>query len=167
MGLLSPHETIVWEKFHQGLPTGEIASKQKDEEWTLAYVSRVLNRARKKIKTTLTKHAASHRLDTDSILDYNGILIGFDYAANSEVYIIFTIKLGVVVWYKHASYAGKLCPNCPKEKECRETLDTILEEYNITLRPQEKKLNMTDQSITIFNKLIAKEPLRYKRKKEE
>jgi hypothetical protein len=59
-----------------------------------------------------------------------------------------------------------LCPDCPKESECREILDTILEEYNIQLRPDEEELLMTQQSIAILNKLAAKQIPRYKRKKE-
>ena len=82
------------------------------------------------------------------------------------MYIVFTEKLGIIVWYKHDSYAGKLCPDCPKESECREILDTILEEYSITLRPDEEELLMTQQSIAILNKLAAKQIPRYKRKKE-
>jgi hypothetical protein len=38
----------------------------------------------------------------------------------------------------------------PKEVECRETLDTIIEEYNIPLRPDEKSLYMTQQAIAVF-----------------
>jgi len=135
-----------------------------EEDWSPAYVSRVLNRARKKIAKALNEQASSHRLDVESLLDYKGILIGFDYQANAQVYIVFTMKLGVIVWYRHDSYAGKLCPECPKEAECRETLDTIMGEYNITLRPDEEQLPMTQQSIAIFNKLAAKEIPRYKRK---
>ena len=91
------------------------------------------------------------------------MLIGFDYQANTQVYIVFTMKLGVVVWYKHDSYAGKLCPECPKQKECRETLDTIIEEYGIRLRPDEEELPMTQQSVAIFHKLAAKQIPRYQR----
>ena len=129
-------------------------------------MSRVLNRARKKVAEALEEHAKSHRLDIESLLDYKGLLIGFDYQANAQVYIVFTEKLGIIVWYKHDSYAGKLCPDCPKESECREILDTILEEYSITLRPDEEGLLMTQQSIAILNKLAAKQIPRYKRKKE-
>jgi hypothetical protein len=126
-------------------------------------VSRVLNRARKKIAKTLKEHANSHRLDIETLLDYKGLLIGFDYQTSSQVYIIFTEKFGPVVWYKHDSYAGKLCPDCPKEEECRETLDTITHEHKIQLRADEKQLYMTEQSIAIFNKLAAKETPRYRR----
>ena len=45
-------------------------------------------------------------------------------------------------------------------------MDTILEEYNIQLRPDEEELLMTQQSIAILNKLAAKQIPRYKRKKE-
>jgi hypothetical protein len=165
MGLLSTHESIVWKQFHSGKPTSDIAEESK-EEWTPSYVSRVLNRTRKKIAKALKEHAKSHRLDIETLLDYKGLLIGFDYQANAKVYIVFTEKLGIIVWYKHDSYAGKLCPDCPKEHECREILDTILEEYNITLRPDEEKLLMTQQSIAILNKLAAKQVPRYKRKTE-
>jgi hypothetical protein len=164
MGLLSPHEEIVWQKFQAGHTTGTIADSMKTEKWTHAYVSRVLNRAREKIGKTLRSHARSMRLDIESVLDYKGLLLGFDYAANSQVYIIFTLKMGVIVWYKHASYAGKLCPECPKKNECRESLDTIMEEFHLQLRLDEEQTPMTEQAIAIFNKLAAKEIPRYKRK---
>ena len=196
---LSTHEAIVWWEFQQGKSTGEIAEDYQEErsipsyvQQTLgessngkisfgdaAYVSRVLNRARNKIEKILSDNANSHRLDVESLLDYKGLLIGFDYQASAAVYIVFTMKLGPVVWYKHDSYAGKLCDGtpydrpaedtrnldpCPKRLECREILDTIMEEYAITLRPDEEELYMTQQSIAIFNKLAAKEIPRYKRR---
>ena len=162
MTLLSNHESKVWQEFHKGKTTSEIAEETPD--WTPAYTSRVLNRARDKITKALQEHAKSHRLDVESLQDYKGLLIGFDYQANAQVYIIYTEADGVVVWYRHDSYAGKLCPECPKEAECRETLDTIAMEYNIELRPDEASLYMTRQSTAIFNKLAAKEIPRYKRR---
>ena len=163
---LSPDEEDVWKKFQKGMSTSEIASLSDPKEWSVSYVSRVLNRARKKIVKVLEEHAKSHRLDIESILDYQGILIGFDYAANTQVYIVFTINLGVVVWYKHDSYAGKLCPDCPNESDCWETLSTITKEYAINLREDEMGQPMTQKSITIFNKLVMKEIPRYKRIKK-
>ncbi|UCG44584.1 MAG: hypothetical protein JSV58_04040 [Candidatus Bathyarchaeota archaeon] len=165
MGLLSNHESIVWREFQKGRPTSDIAN-EVGREWSPSYVSRVLTRTRKKITEALKERAKSHRLDTESILDYKGLLIGFDYQANAQVYILFTEKLGIIVWYKHDSYAGKLCPDCPKESECREILDTVMNEYSIALRPDERELLMTQQSIAILNKLAAKEIPRYKRRKE-
>jgi len=135
--------------------------------WSPAYVSRVLNRARKKIEKTLREHATSHRLDVESVLDYKGLLIGFDYQANTQVYIVFTMALGVVTWYRHDSYAGRPCSECPKEAECRKTLDTIIKEYNLALRSNEQELPMTEQSIVVFHKLAAKEVPRYRRKESE
>jgi hypothetical protein len=166
VGLLSNHESIVWREFHKGKATSDIAN-ESSEQWSPSYVSRVLSRTRKKIADALKKHANSHRLDIESLLDYKGLLIGFDYQTNSQVYILFTEKQGIIVWYNHDSYASKLCPECPKESECREILDTILGEYNINLRSDEKELLMTQQSIAILNKLAAKEIPRYKRKKED
>jgi hypothetical protein len=163
MGLLSSHESIVWREFQRGKTTSEIAEDHTAEGWSAAYVSRVLNRARKKIAKALKEHANSHRLDVEALLDYKGLLIGFDYQTSAQVYIIFTEQLGIIVWYKHDSYGGKLCPDCPKEDECKETLDTIIQEHDIQLRDDEKQLYMTDQSIAIFNKLAAKETPRYKR----
>lgn len=163
MGLLSRDESIVWQEFQREKSTSAIAEDHTADGWSAAYVSRVLNRARKKIAKALNEHANSHRLDIESLLDYKGLLIGFDYQTSSQVYIIFTERLGIIVWYKHGSYAGKLCPACPKENECRETLDAIIQEHNIQLRDDEKQLYMTDQSIAIFNKLAAKETPRYKR----
>lgn len=163
MGLLSNQEVLVWSEFHKGKSTSSI-SEDLEKQWSPAYVSRVLNRARNKISKALREHANSHRLDVESLLDYKGLLIGFDYQANAPVYMVYTEKLGIVVWYKHNSYAGKLCPDCPKESECKEVLDTITSDYKITLRPDEKEKSMTQKSIAIFNKLASKEVPRYKRK---
>lgn len=164
MSLLSDHESIVWNEFQSGKPTGTIAEESGPEGWSTSYVSRVLNRARRKISDELEECAKSHRLDVDSLLDYKGLLIGFDYQANAPVYIVYTESQGLIVWYKHESYAGKLCPECPKEEECREALDAIIREYHIELRGDEEELPMTEQSIAIFNKLAAKEVPRYGRK---
>ncbi|NLE04057.1 MAG: hypothetical protein GX638_04535 [Crenarchaeota archaeon] len=164
MSLLSKDETIVWSQFQKGKNTSTIAEQQKTRQWSSAYVSRVLNRARKKISKELKKHANSHRLDIESIIDYKGLLIGFDYQTSTQVYIAYTEKFGIIVWYKHDSYAQHLCPECPKEKECKDTLNTIILEHDLQLRADEKQLDMTKQSITIFNKLAAKEMPRYKRK---
>jgi hypothetical protein len=165
MGLLSNHESIVWQDFHNGKSSAMIADEREEESWSPAYVSRVLNRARKKISKALREHANSHRLDVESLLDYKGMLIGFDYQANAQVYIVYTEGLGIIVWYRHEDYAGKLCPECPKEAECREALDTISWEYKISLRPDEESLPMTKLSTAILNKLAAKEIPRYKRKR--
>lgn len=164
MGLLSTHEAIVWREFQNGNSTSTIADNRDEENWSPAYVSRVLNRARRKISRALEEHANSHRLDVESLLDYKGLLIGFDYQANAQVYIVYTEKLGILVWYRHDSYAGKLCPECPKEGECEEALEAIMEEYDISLRPDEEELPMTQRSIEVFNKLAAKEIPRYKRR---
>lgn len=156
----------MWKEFQKGKTTRKIANKS-NKEWSPSYVSRVLNRTRKKITKALEEHAKSHRLDIESLLDYKGLLIGFDYQTNAQVYILFTEKLGIIVWYKHSSYAGKLCPDCPKEAECTEILNTIIQEYNINLRADEKNLLMTKKSTSILNKLASKQIPRYKRIKEE
>jgi hypothetical protein len=167
LGQLSEHESIVWREFQKGKPTGQIAEEHSRESWSPAYISKVLNKARSKIRKLLEEQALSHRLDVESLLDYKGLLIGFDYQANSQVYIAYTEKLGVVVWYKHESFAGKLCQSCPKEADCRETLDVLMSEYDIQLRADEEALPMTLRSIAIFNRLAAKESPRYRRKEEE
>ena len=164
MSLLSKHESTVWAQFHQGYSTSEIAENNPEDKWTPGYTSRVLNRARGKIRKTLEDHAKSHRLDITSVQDYKGILIGFDFQANTQVYIVYTEKHGVLVWYKHDSYGDKLCHECPSEVECRDTLDTIIQEYNLTLRTEEQELPMTALSIVVFNRLAAKEIPRYRRK---
>lgn len=164
MGLLSGHESLVWREFQRGKSTSKISEDHEADGFSPSYVSRVLNRARKKISKTLVEHSNSHRLDVESLLDYKGLLIGFDYQASAQVYIVYTEKLGIIVWYKHDSYAGKLCPECPKKKECKEALQAVVEEYNIELRPDEKSLPMTQRAIAVFNKLTAKDVPRYRRK---
>jgi hypothetical protein len=165
MGLLSNHEAMVWQEFHKGKSTSLIASNHEDENWSSQYVSRVLNRARKKIVKVLSEHADSHRLDVESLQDYKGLLIGFDYQTNAQVYIVYTESQDVIVWYRHDSYAGKQCPECPKESDCQEALNAIIKEYGIVLRPDEEELPMTRRSSAIFNKLAAKEIPRYQRGK--
>ncbi len=77
-------------------------------------MSRVLSRAREKIAKALEEHAKSHRLDIESLLDYKGLLIGFDYQANAQVYILFTESLGIIVWYKHDFLRRQAVSRVPK-----------------------------------------------------
>jgi hypothetical protein len=165
MGLLSSDEAKVWNEFQHGNPTGVIA-EESDENWNPSYVSRVLNRARRKISDALEKHAFSHRLDVESLQDYKGLLIGFDYQANAQVYIVYTECLGILVWYKHDSYGGLECNQCPKMVECTEVIKTIIDEYNIDLRKDEIELPLTARAVAVFNKLAAKEVPRYQRNRE-
>lgn len=145
-----------------------------------AYISRVLSRAKSKIEETLKQHANSHRLDVESVNGEKGLLTGFDYQANTNVYIVFTLSLGVIVWYEHSDYGGKLCDGtpfgpdvrtdgkaCPKREECRETLDTILTEYDLSLNTREEELYMTEQSVRVFAKLGQKQLPRYQRETQE
>jgi hypothetical protein len=145
-----------------------------------AYVSRVLSRAKSKIEDSLRQHANSHRLDIENVDGEKGLLTGFDYQANTNVYIVFTLGYGVIVWYEHTNYGGKLCDGsaynsqaksdgspCPKVEECRETLDAILDEYNLRLNPKEEDMFMTEQSVRIFGKLGAKPLPRYQRETTE
>ncbi|MBN2229370.1 MAG: hypothetical protein JW779_07220 [Candidatus Thorarchaeota archaeon] len=153
---------------------------QRMQFTSAAYVSRVLSRAKSKIEDSLKQHANSHRLDIENVNGEKGILTGFDYQANTNVYIVFTLGLGVIIWYEHTNYGGKLCDGtpvdkskksdgkpCPKVEECRETLDTILKEYNLTLNPKEEEMYMTEQSVRIFGKLGAKQLPRYQRETQE
>jgi len=94
------------------------------------------------------------------------LLIGFDYQANAQVYIVYTEEMGIIVWYKHESYGGEPCHRCPKEAECQEALDVVMGEYDLELRPDEEELPMTEKSTAIFNKLAAKESPRYQRNRE-
>ncbi|TFF92586.1 hypothetical protein EU545_00575, partial [Candidatus Thorarchaeota archaeon] len=154
----------------------ELAKIRSVQFSSSAYVSRVLSRAKSKIEETLKEHANSHRLDIENVNGEKGLLTGFDYQANTNVYIVFTLSLGVIVWYEHTDYGGKLCDgapfspdaktdggSCPKREECRETLDTILREYKLSLNTREEELYMTEQSIRIFAKLGQKQLPRYQR----
>lgn len=145
-----------------------------------AYVSRILSRAKSKIEDSLKQHANSHRLDIENVDGETGLLTGFDYQANTNVYIVFTLGFGVIVWYEHSNYGGKLCDGspfdseqktdgspCPKLEECRETLDAVLNEYDLTLNPKDEGLYMTEQSVRIFGKLGAKQLPRYQRETTE
>jgi hypothetical protein len=145
-----------------------------------AYVSRVLSRAKSKIEGALKQQANSHRLDTENVDGEKGILTGFDYQTSRTVHIVFTLRLGIITWYEHADYGGKLCDGtpagpqkksdgkpCPKLDECRETLDVVLREYNLTLNPKEKEMYMTEQSNNIFRKLGSKQLPRYQRETQE
>ncbi len=162
MSLLSSDEAKVWLMFQQGKPTSMIA-EDADEGWTPAYVSRVLNRARSKIEGALKEYAESHRLDVEKVLDYHGLLLGFDYQANAQVYIAYTERQGIIVWYRHSSYAGTPCSRCPKEADCADTLNTVEEEYGIHLSDEERALPHAERSTLVFEKLAAKEVPRYQR----
>lgn len=83
------------------------------------------------------------------ILNKNlGILIGFDYRLNTQVYVIYTIKKGYFVWYEHE------CNERCKE-QCYELFNLLKTEHSIILPDKIKEKPFLIQFRTIIG-LIAK-----------
>ena len=77
-----------------------------------------------------------------------GILIGFDYRLNTQVYVIYTIKKGYFVWYEHE--CNERC-----KKQCYELLNLLKIEHGISLSNKTKEKPFLIQ-FRVIVELIAK-----------
>lgn len=62
--------------------------------------------------------------DSEILKNNLGVLTGFDYRLNTQVYIIYTVEKGIFVWYEH--HCNDRCM-----KQCNELLELLKSEHNI------------------------------------
>jgi hypothetical protein len=119
---------IIWLRRRQKDRPSEIA---KDLNVSRPFVSMEQKRAEDRIKK-LIQHAASvDRVKIERLSAKYGIAQGFCHAYDSQTYIVYSPKIGVQNWYVHKGDCG----TCDMEEQCKVTLHTLAEEWEIPVPP--------------------------------
>lgn len=118
--ILTENQLEIFKLICKGKSAQEIADKLDKEP---GYIRKAKSVIRKKLEREFKKIATSLRLDLDPKIEYQdtvhlGLMFGFDWVHNTRVYLIFTEKEGILVWFEHTC-SDKCQPSC------KETLEAI------------------------------------------
>jgi hypothetical protein len=134
-------QSLIWLRRRQNDRPSEIA---KDLKVSRPYVTMEQKRAEERI-TKLLQHAASvNRVTIHRLSAEYGIAEGYCYAYNSKTYITYSPKIGIQNWYDHKGECG----TCEMEKQCRETLNTLAEEWELPVPPD---MPPTELGVLLFD----------------
>jgi hypothetical protein len=121
-------QSLIWLRRRQKDRPSEIA---KDLKVSRPFVTAEQKRAEARIKK-LIEHAASvNRVTIERFSAQYGIAEGYCHANDSKTYITYSPKIGILNWYIHKGDCG----TCDIEKQCKEALHTLADEWEIHAPP--------------------------------
>ena len=134
-------QNLIWLRRRRKDRPSEIA---KDLRMSRPYVSIEQKKAEGRIKN-LIEHAASvNRVKIERMSAKDGIAEGYCHANNSQTYITYSPKIGVLNWYEHIGDCG----TCDIRDQCNEALQILAEEWEIHAPPD---MPPTELSEYLFN----------------
>lgn len=132
---------LIWLRRRQKEKPSEIA---KDLKVSRPFVTMAQKRAESRIEK-LIQHAASiNRVTIEHLNSQYGIAKGYCHTHDATTYIVYSPKIGLRTWYVHRGDCG----TCEILDQCRSTLQTLGEEWEIPL-PDDKP--PTDLAVYLFD----------------
>ena len=120
------------------------------------YVSKLKSTGLKKIHKSLLELSKTLRLDIkDPPKKYKdkikACIHGLNFIINTEIFIIYTLQEGPIVWYKHNS---NTCKECKPNGKCVITLELILKERGLELPSEVQKEDIDEQAKWVFQSIV-------------
>jgi hypothetical protein len=125
------------------------------EEPDTRFVSKLKSTGLKKITKSLLEIANSLRLDIEEPKRYdqkiNACISGLNFMLNANSYLIYTLQEGPIVWYVHKSDS---CDQCIVGGKCEQILEIIIEERNLILPDDVRKMQTDKKAEWIFQAIL-------------
>jgi len=131
-------QNLIWLRRRQNDRPSEIA---KDLKVSRPFVSMEQKEAESRIKKLIEHTASANRVKIDRLSARYGIAEGYCHAYDAQTYIFYSPKIGVQNWYVHQGHCG----TCDLEDQCKETLRTLAEEWEIGIPP-----NMSPTELGVY-----------------
>ncbi|MHA2360168.1 MAG: hypothetical protein ACXAB5_07830 [Candidatus Thorarchaeota archaeon] len=136
-------QNLIWLRRRQKDRPTDIAN---DLKVSRPFVTMEQKRAEGRIKK-LIEHAASvDRVKIQRMSARYGIAEGFCHAYDSQVYIVYSPKMGVHNWFVHQGDCG----TCDLLDECNEILHNLAEEWEIGIPPG---MSPSDLGVYLFENI--------------
>ena len=132
---------IIWLRRRQKDRPTDIA---KDLKVSRPFVTAEQKRAEERIKKLIEHSASVNRVKIKRMSAQYGVAEGYCHANDSQTYITYSPKIGVLSWYEHIGDCG----TCDIEAQCKEALHTLAEEWEIPAPPD---MPPTELSEYLFN----------------
>ena len=140
------------------LLSGKLTDKNSNivsEEPDTRYVSKLKSTGLKKIHNSLMDLSKTLRIDIKDepkkyIDKIKACIHGLHFVINTEIFLIYTLEEGPIVWYKHNSTT---CEECNPKGKCSQVLELIIHERKLEIpnklnnEPIDKKADWVFQEI--------------------
>ena len=147
---LTAHQGMVWGLRKKGFSQTEIASSLGVSRQA---IHKSMTKANNKVLDALLDAARTNRLDVEKVDPAKGILLGYSQGFRSRVFLTFSPKSGVQLWYEHQGQ----CEGCKRRIECTERLLEIAEEWEVDLAEEHTELPPTLLAEKLFSGVAGAE----------
>ena len=147
-GYLTSHQGLVWGLHRKGLSQTQIASKL---EVSRQAIHKTLNKANNRVLRSLLDTAQINKLDITKVDPVKGVLEGYSPGFRSRVFLIYSSKNGMQLWYEHRGQ----CKGCKRRQECTQKLVESAREWEIELTDEEARLSPTLLAEQLFSEVAG------------
>lgn len=147
-GNLTSYQGMVWGLYRKGLSQTKIASKLGVSRQV---IHKTINKAHNRVLRALLDTAQISKLDIRKVDPVKGVLIGYSPGFRSRVFLIYSPKYGVQLWYEHQGQ----CEGCQRQEECTQKLLETAKEWEVHLTNEETKLPPTLLAEKIFSEVAG------------
>jgi transcriptional regulator with XRE-family HTH domain len=146
-GYLTSHQARVWNLFRKGMSQSEIASNLGV---TRQAIHKTVNTASDRVLNALLDAAHINKLDIRKVDPTKGVLVGYSPGFRSRVFLTYSPKNGVQLWYEHKGQ----CEGCQRREECTQRLLDTAKEWEVDLTQDEKRLPPTRLAERLFSEVV-------------
>ena len=148
LGYLTSKQLLIWSLKNSGLREASIAKKLNVTRQT---VHRAVFTANTKISEALEEAAKINKIEIEQLAASKGFLVGHSSHFKAKVFITFSAKNGIQVWYKHEGN----CEKCSRLQTCRETLLSEAANRNFLLPEDTSQMLPSKLADALFSKITG------------
>jgi transcriptional regulator len=146
MFVLTDRQLLLWRMRLRGMSISEIASRLGISRQA---VHKGLQAAENKVYKALVSVAAASKIEVRRIDVEKGVLVGWSPWLKTDVYITFSSRNGVQIWFRHEGD----CKTCPLREECIRILLSEADERGIKL-PSPDEMEPSQLADILFEKIL-------------
>jgi transcriptional regulator with XRE-family HTH domain len=146
-GYLTPKQRKYWSLRRDGLTQAEISRKMKVTRQT---VNKVFDAIDSRVSKALLDAAEINRIEINRLDPEKGFLIGRSPSLGLDVFITFSERNGVQLWYRGESD----CAECKVRSSCRQKLLIEAESRGIKLPEKAVELEPSELAEILFKKIV-------------
>lgn len=143
---LTSSQRDVWSLSKKGFTQTKIASRLGVSRQA---IHKTLNQANERVLGALLDTAQINKLDVKNADPSKGVLVGYSHGFRSRVFVIYSAKNGVQLWYEHQGQ----CEGCQKREDCTRKLLETAKEWEIDLTKDETMLPPTLLAEKLFSEV--------------
>jgi len=147
-GYLTSAQQRVWRLSKKGLSQTKIALELGVSRQA---IHKILNQANDRVLKALLDTAQINKLDIRKVDSAMGVLVGYSLGFRSQVFLIYSSKNGMQLWYEHQGQ----CEGCQRHDECIRKLLETAKEWEVNLAKDEIKLPPTLLAEKLFSRVAG------------